>query len=50
MVRRKGSHILFKNQIGRALTIPAHNPIKHGTLNAIIKQSGISRDKFLEQL
>lgn len=45
-----GSHMILrqKDPPHRRLTIPNHNQISVGTLNAIIKQSGITRDEFLK--
>ncbi|MDJ0582028.1 type II toxin-antitoxin system HicA family toxin [Crocosphaera sp.] len=51
-----GSHIrLTTQQQGEHhITIPAHNPLKVGTLNAILKDIGnhfqINRDELLNQL
>ena len=47
LVRQKGSHqIYLKNN--RAVTIPYHNrDLRKGTLNAIIKQSGLTLKEFL---
>lgn len=47
-VRQKGSHrIYLKNN--RTITIPYHNKdLRKGTLKAIIKQSGLTLEKFLD--
>ncbi|EKD10620.1 type II toxin-antitoxin system HicA family toxin [Limnospira platensis] len=51
-----GSHIRLTTQYNgeHHITIPAHNPLKVGTLNAIIKDIAnhlnISRDELLNQL
>ena len=47
-----GSHIILrqKNPPHRRLTIPNHKEIAKGTLRAIIRQSGLSREEFLELL
>ena len=53
LVRSKGSHHHFRGVINREIrlvTIPFHgknNAIKPRTMNAIITQSGISKDKWL---
>ncbi|MDD3159843.1 MAG: type II toxin-antitoxin system HicA family toxin [Candidatus ainarchaeum sp.] len=46
-----GSHLIIrqKNEPHRRLTIPNHNPVSIGTLNAIIKQSGLTREEFLKK-
>ncbi len=46
-VRQKGSHrIYLKNN--RAVTVPYHNKdIRKGTLGAVIKQSGLTLEEFL---
>jgi predicted RNA binding protein YcfA (HicA-like mRNA interferase family) len=54
--RQTGSHIrLTTQQQGEHhITIPAHNPLKVGTLNAILRDIGnhfkLSRDELLNQL
>ncbi len=56
VVRQKGSHVrLTTLQNGEHhLTIPAHNPIKVGTLAEILKDVadhfGLQREELLEQL
>jgi predicted RNA binding protein YcfA (HicA-like mRNA interferase family) len=53
---QRGSHIrLTTQQQGEHhLTIPAHNPLKVGTLNAILRDIGnhfkLNRDELLNQL
>ena len=49
-IRQKGSHIIIQKQFeGTTITIPVpnHNEIKIGTLQSIIRQSGLSKDLFL---
>ncbi len=44
-----GSHIILR-QISsphRRLTIPLHKELSKGTLRAIIRQSGLTREEFL---
>ena len=45
-----GSHIILrhKDPPHRRLTIPNHKEISKGTLRAIIRQAGLSRDEFIE--
>ncbi len=44
-----GSHIIlrYKNPPYRRLTVPKHKEIAKGTLRAIIRQAGLTRDEFL---
>ena len=44
-----GSHIILrhKEQPHRRLTIPNHREISKGTLRAIIRQAGLTREEFL---
>ena len=48
--RQKGSHvILFHSLSRRRLTIPMHTrDIPNGTLLAIIKDTGMTKDEFLK--
>jgi len=48
-VRKRGSHIVMqKNRPGLTLTVPVpdHHEIKTGTLQSIIRQSGVARSEF----
>ena len=47
-----GSHLILrqKQPPHRRVTVPNHNPIAKGTLNAIIKQTGLTREEFLKNL
>lgn len=47
-----GSHIILrhKDTPHRRLTIPNHREVAKGTLKAIMRQSGISRDEMFELL
>ena len=47
--RQSGSHIiLFSPKTKRRAVIPLHlTDIKKGTLSAILRESGINRDEFL---
>lgn len=44
-----GSHIILRhnNPPHRRLTIPNHKELSKGTLRAIIRQAGLTRDEFL---
>ena len=56
VTRQTGSHIRLTTQRDgeHNITIPAHNPIKVGTLSAILRDIadhfGLSRDELLEEL
>lgn len=45
-----GSHIILRHHDPphRRLTIPDHREVAKGTLLAIIKQDGLTRDEFFE--
>jgi predicted RNA binding protein YcfA (HicA-like mRNA interferase family) len=49
VVHQKGSHI-FLTDGKHKLTVPRHDPVKKGTLLAIIQQAGLTREEFLELL
>ncbi|MBD0344402.1 MAG: type II toxin-antitoxin system HicA family toxin [Coleofasciculus sp. Co-bin14] len=54
--RQTGSHIRLTTQRNgeHHITVPAHDPIKIGTLNAILRNvadhAGLSREELLEEL
>lgn len=49
-IRQKGSHRLYRKDKLR-VTVPHHNkPLKKGTLNNIIKQSGLTLEEFIRPL
>lgn len=48
-VRRRGSHIVMQKKFYQhtiTVPIPDHDEIRIGTLQSIIRQSGLSRDVF----
>lgn len=48
-VRQRGSHIIMQKQIEETtitVPVPNHSEIRIGTLQSIIRQSGISRSNF----
>ena len=49
-VRQRGSHIILKNEEGTMIVVPRHagEEIGRGLLIKIIKQAGITKEKFLE--
>lgn len=51
--RQRGSHVRLEKSFGDdiiKITVPLHNPLKKGTLARIIKDSGLTVDKFVELL
>ncbi len=53
ITRQKGSHIcLHKKEEGKTLlvVVPRKNQIKKGTLISILKQAGVSREEFLDEI
>ncbi|MHA1882498.1 MAG: type II toxin-antitoxin system HicA family toxin [Candidatus Thorarchaeota archaeon] len=51
-VRQKGSHVILKHSDGRIIVVPIHKGEKlgRGILNAIIREVGIDKDRFLKVL
>ena len=50
LVRQKGSHmILQKRESGTTITVPVpdHSEIRLGTLQSIIRQSGVGKQAFM---
>lgn len=48
-VRRRGSHIVMQKKIPQGtitVPVPDHTEIRIGTLQSIIRQSGLSRREF----
>jgi predicted RNA binding protein YcfA (HicA-like mRNA interferase family) len=41
-----GSHIVLRNPQGRRLTVPNHRELATGTLRALIREAGLSKDEF----
>ena len=51
VVRQRGSHIRLQKRLGDEvikITVPAHIPIRRGTLAHIIKDVGLTLDEFME--
>lgn len=49
--RGKGSHIVMAHaEKGAILTIPRQDPIKRGTLRALIRAAGLTVEEFVEAL
>lgn len=50
-IRQTGDHIVMQlNENGKTTTaiVPDHKEIKIGTLNSIIRQSGLSKNQFMK--
>ena len=50
-IRQRGSHVFLIKETpeGKKTTVvPAHNEIDRGTLLEILRQTGITREEFLE--
>lgn len=48
-VRRKGSHMMMQKRLDRgtvSVPVPDHPELKVGTLQSIIRQSGVPRTEF----
>ncbi|MBI4312472.1 MAG: type II toxin-antitoxin system HicA family toxin [Chloroflexi bacterium] len=51
VVVREGKHIsMYSEQQGVMAVVPRHNPVKRTTLNAILKEIGMSVEEFVELL
>jgi mRNA interferase HicA len=47
--RQKGSHAIYYHPDTQAtVSVPKHSSIKKGTLMNIIKQTGLTKDEFIE--
>jgi len=48
-VRQKGSHLIMQKRTGNTtvtVPVPDHAELRRGTLQGIIRQSGLARDLF----
>lgn len=48
-VRQRGSHVIMQKQLEDStitVPVPSHSEIRIGTLQSIIRQSGIARSSF----
>lgn len=50
LVRRKSSHMHLRGLGLPPLTVPDHDPIAKGTLRAMMRQVGLSKEKFMKLL
>jgi predicted RNA binding protein YcfA (HicA-like mRNA interferase family) len=47
---QRAIHVQLKHIDGRLVTIPKHDRIKKWTLRAILEETGVSRQEFLNEL
>ena len=45
-----GSHMILRNPSGRRLTVPNHRELAKGTLRALIRDAGLTKEQFVELL
>jgi predicted RNA binding protein YcfA (HicA-like mRNA interferase family) len=45
-----GSHIVLRHPSGRRLSIPNHRELAKGTLRALIREAGLTKEQFAELL
>ena len=45
-----GSHVILRHASGRRLTVPNHRELAKGTLRALIREAGITKEQFAQLL
>ncbi|MHB8523420.1 MAG: type II toxin-antitoxin system HicA family toxin [Limisphaerales bacterium] len=45
-----GSHVILRHPHLRRLTVPNHRELAKGTLRALIREAGITKEQFVELL
>lgn len=45
-----GSHIILRHSTMRRLTVPNHRELAKGTLRALIREAGLTKEQFAELL
>jgi predicted RNA binding protein YcfA (HicA-like mRNA interferase family) len=45
-----GSHIILRHSSGRRLTLPNRRELAKGTLRALIREGGLTKEQFAELL
>jgi len=45
-----GSHMILRHPSGRRLTVPNHSELAKGTLRALIRDAGLTKEQFVELL
>lgn len=49
VTRQSGSHVQMTNGV-RSVTVPAHKPIRVGTLKSILRQADVELEVFVKML
>jgi len=44
------SHVVMRHPSGRRLTVPNHSELAKGTLRALIRDAGVTKEQFAELL
>jgi predicted RNA binding protein YcfA (HicA-like mRNA interferase family) len=44
------SHIILRHPAGRRLTVPNHRELAKGTLRAIVREAGLTKEEFADLL
>ena len=50
MIARQGKHVVMRNDEGRILTIPRHNPVNAFTLGGLVRDAGLTIEEFKDLL
>ena len=45
-----GSHVILRHPQMRRLTVPNHRELAKGTLRALIREAGITKEEFIQLL
>jgi predicted RNA binding protein YcfA (HicA-like mRNA interferase family) len=45
-----GSHIILRHSSQRRLTVPNHRELARGTLRALIREAGLTKEQFADVL
>jgi predicted RNA binding protein YcfA (HicA-like mRNA interferase family) len=45
-----GSHLILRHPSGRRLTVPNHSELAKGTLRALIREAGLTKEQFADLL
>src|SRR5438874_28541 len=45
-----GSHIILRHPTGRRLTVPNHRELAKGTLRALVREAGLTKEQFVNLL